>query len=162
MKFFGTNSTEPFPGRAAAGSTYGGPAATGVFFARNTEQYVFGGDQEELTTDAGWANYFGSVSPSADGRTLTMASDPSYPVWCDPTTGCRYLDSNRTGAAVYVLAGQGAGQMRVVTGGGTAYNRSWEIDRPFGGSGGGVRVLPSIGSSATRVLPCSSEARGSL
>ena len=126
------------PRYAAAGSTYGGPAATGVFFARNTEKFVFGGDQEELTTDAGFANYFGKVSPSADGLTLTMASDPSYPVWCDPNTGCRYLDSNRTGAAVYVLAGQGAGQMRVVTGGGTAYNRSWHIDRPFGGEGGGV------------------------
>lgn len=125
---------------AAAGSTYGGPAATGVFFARNSEKFVFGGDQEELTTDAGYANYFGTVSPSTDGLTLTMATDPSYPEWCDPNTGCRYLDSNRTGAAVYVLAGEGAGQMRVVTGGGTAYNRSWEIDKPFGGSGGGVRT----------------------
>jgi hypothetical protein len=44
---------------SAAGSTYGGPAATGVFFARNSERYVFGGDQEELTTDAGWTNYLG-------------------------------------------------------------------------------------------------------
>ena len=120
----------------------GGPAATGVFFARNTEKFVFGGDQEELTTDAGYANYFGKVQASADGKTLTMATDPRYPVWCNNPnhTDCRYLDSNRTGAAVYVLSGKGAGQMRVVTGGGTAFNRSWRIDRAFGGAGGGVPI----------------------
>ena len=75
-----------------------------------------------------------------------MAADAQYPIWCNSRypngTGydCRDLDSNRTGAAVYVLSGSGAGQMRVVTGGGTAFNRSWIIDRPFGGSGGGVPI----------------------
>ena len=129
---------------SAAGSTYGGPAATGIFFARNSEKFVFGGDQEELTTDAGWANYVGTVKVSADGATLTMAADAQYPIWCNSRypngTGCRDLDSNRTGAAAYVLSGAGAGQMRVVTAGGTAFNRSWQIERPFGGSGGGVPI----------------------
>ena len=83
---------------SAAGSTYGGPAANGVFFARNTEKFVFGGDQEELTTDAGWTNYLGHVTASADGTTLTMQSDPVYPVWCNKRlpngtgTDCRFLD----------------------------------------------------------------------
>lgn len=43
---------------------------------------------------------------------------------------------------MYVLGGNGAGQMRVITAGGTAFNRSWQIDRPFGGKGGGVALGP--------------------
>jgi uncharacterized spore protein YtfJ len=44
---------------------------------------------------------------------------------------------------MYVLGGQGAGQMRVFAGGGSAdgYNRTWTLERPFGGSvGGGVPI----------------------
>lgn len=51
---------------SAAGSTYGGPASSFIFFARNSIRFVFGGDQEELTLDGGFSPYFGSVESSGE------------------------------------------------------------------------------------------------
>lgn len=137
---------------SAAGSTYGGPAASFIYFAQNHIKFVLGGDQEELTLDGGYAPYFGTVTPGWEDPaedstvatkgdavpTITMHSDPHFPQRCSEPGKCQMVNTNWTGAAVYVLAGQGVGQLRTVRGGGITYNRTWQLTKSFGGSGGGV------------------------
>jgi hypothetical protein len=116
---------------SAAGSTYGGPAASFIFFASNRIRFVFGGDQEELTLDGGFSPYFGSVV--ASGTQLTFPRDPVYPQWCSPPGHCRDLSTNWTGAAAFVLGGSGQGQMRVFAKAGLAegLNRTWALESAF-------------------------------
>jgi hypothetical protein len=127
---------------SAAGSTYGGPASSFIFFAANTIRNVFGGDQEELTLDGGFSPYFGKVD--TNGTTMTFPTDPVYPQWCTTPGHCRDLDTNWTGAAAYVIGGQGRGQLRVFEKGGIAegLNRTWVLQYPFDGSDGQWRGPP--------------------
>jgi hypothetical protein len=116
---------------SAAGSTYGGPAASFIYFAGNDIRFVFGGDQEELTLDGGFSPYFGGVKSS--GNEMIFPRDPVYPQWCSPPGHCRNLDTNWTGAAAYVLGGASQGQLRVFKKGGLAegLNRTWELQAAF-------------------------------
>ena len=65
---------------------------------------------------------------------MTFPRDPDYPQWCSPPGTCRDLDTNWTGAAAYVIGGQGQGQLRVFAKGGLAegLNRTWQLATPFG------------------------------
>lgn len=139
---------------SAAGSTYGGPASSFIFFGRNRIRFVFGGDQEELTLDGGFSPYFGKVE--ASDNSLTFTSDPLYPQWCSPPGHCRDLSTNWTGAAAYVLGGTGQGQLRVFKKGGLAegLNRTWELEEPFGSDGGVALGADSLISVFERREKC--------
>eukprot|EP00040_Diaphanoeca_grandis_P005094 m.31359 g.31359 ORF g.31359 m.31359 type:complete len:780 (+) comp16447_c0_seq1:96-2435(+) len=123
---------------SAAGSTYGGPAASFIYFGRNLIKFVFGGDQEMMTLDGGYAPYTGFVTTS--GTDMTFAADPVYPQYCNPPGHCQMVDTNWTGAAAYIIEGQGQGQMRVFAKGGLGFNRTWPLQTPFGNDGGGVAL----------------------
>jgi len=133
--------TNLFSRGSAAGSTYGGPAATDIFFASNSIRFLFGGDGEELTLDGGTSPLNGR-GIKVNGNNVTFPHAPVYNQWCSPPGNCRDIGVNWTGSAMYVLGGQGAGQMRVFEGGGLAdgYNRTWKLEQPFGGTGGGVSI----------------------
>ena len=95
--------------------------------------------QEELTLDGGFSPYFGHVQVSGHSNTsLSFPRDPVYPQWCSPPGHCRDLSTNWTGAAAYVLAGQGQGQLRVFRKGGLGegLNRTWELQHAFGSLSG--------------------------
>jgi hypothetical protein len=124
---------------SAGGATYDGPAAIDIVFQRNSIRFLFGGDGEELTLDGGWSPLNGR-GVTVDGSNVTFPRDPVYPLYCSPPGNCRNVHTDWTGAAMYVLGGQGAGQMRVFAGGGLGYNRTWTLEEPFGGSGGGVPI----------------------
>ena len=134
----------------AMGATYGGPASSFIFFAGNRIQFVFGMDQEEMTLDgAGHTVYNGKVAVSAGGLNLTMPRDPDFDKWCPNTISkwcpklpckCVTVNTNHTGSAVYVIGGTGQGQMRTVADGGDWMNRTWVLEKPFGGEGGGVAL----------------------
>ena len=134
----------------AMGATYGGPASSFIFFAGNRIQFVFGMDQEEMTLDGGGHTvYNGPVAVSAGGLNLTMPRDPEFDKWCPNTISkwcpklpckCVTVNTNHTGSAVYIIGGTGQGQMRTVADGGDWLNRTWVLERPFGGVGGGVAL----------------------
>ena len=68
------------------------------------------------------------------------------------------MNTNWTGSAAYVLAGAGQGQMRTVRLGGIEQNRTWMLEKPFGGAGGGVPLgagEPSLSVSVSVSLPVS-------
>ncbi len=133
---------------SAMGATYGGPSSSFIFFAANHIQFIFGYDQEEMTLDGGSNPYHGPVIVSPDGINLTMLHDPDFDKWCPPQVvtkwcpkipcPCVKVNTNWTGSAAYVLAGAGQGQMRTVRLGGIQQNRTWMLEKPFGGAGGGV------------------------
>ena len=124
-------------------STYYAKATEFIYLARNTIQNVMGGDRELLSFDGGGGAYLGGVaSTSADGRTLTLAGDPTFAGYIPP--GPRLF--NYTEAAVCVLEGAGKGQVgRVVRNDFTATNRSWELRAPF--------AVPLDGSSLLSIVP---------
>lgn len=108
------------------------PATAGLYFARNDVSTIMGGDRELFSFDGGGGAYNGTVAAtSPDGCTLTLSADPVYSGYIPP--GPRLW--NYTGAAVVVLEGTGAGQVRRVVSNdwlpplGT--NKSWVIDRAF-------------------------------
>ena len=136
---------------SAMGATYGGPSASFIFFAGNTIKFVFGMDQEEMTLDGGGHTVFSgaNVSISASGDSVTMPRDPAFDKWCPPPGDkycpklpckCVTVNTNHTGSAVYVIGGTGQGQMRTVSEGGIWMNRTWRLEKPFGGEGGGVAL----------------------
>jgi hypothetical protein len=128
---------------SAAGATYGGPASSFIWFASNSIRFVFGGDQEEMTLDGGYCPNSGSNVTFSGENNLTVSFQQKsvYPQYCSPPGNCRSVDTNWTGAAMYVLGGQGQGQLRVFAQGGLlpGSNKSkWVLEKPFGGVGGGV------------------------
>lgn len=86
-----------------------------VYYAGNRLQLMHGWDREAMTSDAGGEAYSGKAG-SVNGRTLALAGKPDW------------RKRDWTGAAVFVLAGRGAGQCRRVTGQG---EQSVEVDRPW-------------------------------
>ena len=85
-----------------------------VYFARNTQEYCFGGDNE-MTTDAPGGAYFGKVA-KAEGTTLVTAEDPNW------------SKRDWRGAVVAIVSGTGMGQYRRVAG---MDGRTVEVDRPW-------------------------------
>jgi hypothetical protein len=126
-------------------STYYAKATEFVYFARNRVESVMGGDRELLSFDGGGGAYLGGVArTSADGATLTLASDPVFNGYIPP--GPKLL--NYTESAVCVLDGAGAGQVaRVLSNdwapGGT--NRSWVLRAPF--------AVPLDNTSVISIVP---------
>lgn len=112
-------------------STYYAKSTSGVYMARNTMSRIMGGDRELLSFDGGGGAYGGAIAAvSPDGRTLTLATDPTFAGYIPP--GPRLY--NYTEAAVLIMKGRGEGQVRRVisndwTPGGT--NRSWVLDMPY-------------------------------
>ena len=86
-----------------------------VYYANNRLHLMHGWDREAMTSDAGGEAYSGKAV-EANGKALTLNGKPDWRSrdWC--------------GAAVFVLAGTGAGQVRRVAGQG---ERSVEVDRPW-------------------------------
>ena len=136
---------------SAMGATYGGPSSSFIFFAGNRIQFVLGYDQEEMTLDgAGHTVYSGRVAVSAGGRNLTMPVDPAFdkwcpnqinPPWCNETPcPCVTVNTDHNGSAAYVIGGTAQGQIRTVSDGGIWMNRTWTLEQPFGGVGGGVAL----------------------
>eukprot|EP00039_Didymoeca_costata_P014568 m.236657 g.236657 ORF g.236657 m.236657 type:complete len:728 (+) comp16052_c0_seq16:66-2249(+) len=121
----------------AGGATYGGSHASFIAFLNNSLQFVFGGDQELMTLDGGYSPFVGRLE-QVDGVNITLPVDPVFPQWCSSKTHCQYVHTEWTGSAVYVIQGQGQGQLRVVASGGMKQNRSWTLAKEFGGAGGGV------------------------
>lgn len=86
-----------------------------VYYANNRLHLMHGWDRESMTSDAGGEAYSGKAV-SAQGTTLALADKPNW------------RGGDWRGAGVFVLAGQGAGQFRRVTGQG---EQSVEVDRPW-------------------------------
>ena len=107
-------------GVSLGASTYWNNFADTTYFADNFVQHVYGGDREIMTFDAGGGAYEGKAV--ANGTKLTLAGDPVFHDYA-PTAHTDYR-----GAAVYILAGTGAGQWRYVT---ANSGREWEVDRPW-------------------------------
>jgi len=86
-----------------------------VYYAGNRLRLMHGWDREAMTSDAGGEAYSGKAGP-VNGTTLTLAAKPAW------------RNREWQGAAVFVLAGKGAGQCRRVIGQG---EQSVEVDRPW-------------------------------
>ena len=86
-----------------------------VYYANNRLHLMHGWDREAMTSDAGGEAYSGKVGP-ANGTTLALDGKPNW------------RGREWQGAAVFVLAGKGAGQVRRVVGQG---EQSVEVDRPW-------------------------------
>ena len=86
-----------------------------VYYAGNRLHLMHGWDREAMTSDAGGEAYSGKAV-SAEGATLTLAGKPGW------------RNRDWRGAAVFVLAGRGAGQCRRVAGQG---EQSVTVDRPW-------------------------------
>ena len=86
-----------------------------VYYAGNRLHLMHGWDREAMTSDAGGEAYSGKAV-SASGAALTLADKPTW------------HNRDWRGAAVFVLAGRGAGQCRRVAGQG---EQSVTVDRPW-------------------------------
>lgn len=88
-----------------------------VYYADNRLHLMHGWDREAMTSDAGGEAYSGKAG-AVSGRTLALAGKPDW----------RKRDWR--GAAVFVLAGRGAGQCRRVAGQGEQsvdVDRAWDV-----------------------------------
>ncbi|HNX34310.1 MAG TPA: glycosyl hydrolase family 28-related protein [Kiritimatiellia bacterium] len=86
-----------------------------VYYADNRLRLMHGWDREAMTSDAGGEAYSGKGC-AVKGTSLTLGNKPNW------------RGREWQGAAVFVLAGRGAGQVRRVVGQG---EQSVEIDRPW-------------------------------
>ncbi len=86
-----------------------------VYYAGNRLHLMHGWDREAMTSDAGGEAFSGKAG-AVSGTALELAGKPNW------------RGRDWQGAAVFVLAGRGAGQVRRVTGHG---ERSVEVDRPW-------------------------------
>jgi hypothetical protein len=145
----------PIAGGQSLGTGPGGGRAHHVYHAKNKIQFVWGNDREIVTFDDAGSAYLGRIaSVSADGTTLTLASDARS------SNSGEWLGWD--GAAVSVLNGTGRGTWRRVVKSGidaTAHageffnpnNRTWLIDRPFGVSVTEGQVV-SITPARSRII----------
>lgn len=85
-----------------------------VYYADNRLHLMHGWDREAMTSDAGGEAYSGPAA--ANGTVVELAGKPAW------------RNRDWTGAAVFILAGRGAGQVRRVAGQG---ERSVTVDRPW-------------------------------
>lgn len=86
-----------------------------VYYAGNRLHLMHGWDREAMTSDAGGEAYSGPVE-GVSGTTLALADKPNW------------RNRDWQGAAVFVLGGRGAGQVRRVAGQG---ERTVDVDRPW-------------------------------
>ena len=121
-------------GVCCSSTTYWNNFSRDVYVAHNSVQHVYGGDREIMTFDAGGGAYCGQAT--ADGTKLTLAADPVFKDYA-PTPHTDYR-----GAAVYILDGTGAGQVRFVT---ANEGRNWELDRPW--------IVPPDDTSVFSIVP---------
>ena len=121
-------------GVCCSSTTYWNNFSQDVYVANNSIQHVYGGDREIMTFDAGGGAYFGKAT--AEGTRLTLAADPVFKDYA-PTAHTDYR-----GAAVYILDGTGAGQVRFVT---ANEGRNWEVDRPW--------IVPPDDTSVLSIVP---------
>lgn len=87
-----------------------------VYYANNRLHLMHGWDREAMTSDAGGEAYSGKAGAGSAGTTLALAGKPNW------------RNRDWSGAAVFVLDGRGAGQVRRVAGQG---EQSVEVDRPW-------------------------------
>lgn len=113
-------------------STYSGPYAQKVYFARNKLGHMYGYDREAFTFDGAGGAYWGKLAQIVGTRML-LAHDPR-----PRTYGCK----DWIGAAFCIIDGQGVGQYRRVV---HNKGRNWEIDRPWD-------VLPDT-NSVVSIVP---------
>jgi hypothetical protein len=105
-------------------TTYQNISGTGcnIYYGHNHHEALYAQQSDySFTFDAGAGAYAGAIA-EVHGAQLTLAADPTYPKWANEKS------NEWRQAAVFIVAGRGAGQWRYVV---SNQGRKWEIDRPF-------------------------------
>ena len=101
-------------------ATYWGNLSENLYLKGNRFANAYGLDQEFFTFDATGGAYMGKIA-NADGKNLTLASDPVFKRYSKEANDWR-------NTVVCILDGKGSGQYRRVI---SHSGRKWEMDQPW-------------------------------